>query len=480
VTPANNLPKVSALMGAYNYARFIAESIESAMEQDYPAERLELVIVDDGSTDNTAEIVAGYIERYPGRIKFVQQGNAGATAATNRARAEATGDLMALLDADDIWLKDKTRKQVDLMLQRPELGLVWSRMRLIDADGATLHEQYGHREPMPENQFARVLWENVAVQSALMIKADLFDQMPPEAPYADWWLTLRAAQFAKIDYLQEDLVLYRWHGANITGGVGGVKALREGQKGIGFQRWVIRNFALSELTHRLGPEDVGYVWTGLENQAKKGLDGLGSHFGVLATVTEEDREDARVSAEAAERAAADGDMRAACALSLRARACDPYDADLRTAFEQMIARGKEAAKLPDPLAGSSEFVVLVDAAFLLTEDQHLREYAQAMHGVTYATLVIDASAMEPAAAGAELEALVQRCGLADDDSIAMIGIVGELHPSQRFAVNQGTKARYGSACSDDHEATGVTSFTPGKLSELRELAERWQRERRSS
>jgi glycosyltransferase involved in cell wall biosynthesis len=337
----NRLPTVSALTCAYNYGRYIGETIESAMAQDYPAERLEMVIVDDGSTDDTEAIVAGYLERYPDRIKYVRQANAGPTAAVNRARAEASGELMALLDADDIWLPDKTRKQVDLMRARPELGLVWSRMRLIDGSGQTIRGQYGHREPMPANQFARVLWENVAVQSSLIIKAELFDPMPPQAVYADWWLTLRAAQFQQIDYLTEDLVLYRWHDANITGGVGGAKALREAQKGIALQRWLIREyFSVDELRERLTPAEVGYVWTGLENQAQKGLLGLRSHFGRLAMVDDDDRAAAARDLRAAEQAEQSGDLHAACILMLKARAGDPFDRELHARFDALVARAR--------------------------------------------------------------------------------------------------------------------------------------------
>jgi glycosyltransferase involved in cell wall biosynthesis len=480
VMERGRLPKVSALMGAYNYADYIVEAIRSAMEQDYPAELLELVIVDDGSTDNTAELVGEMIERYPSRIKFVQQQNAGATAATNRARTEATGDLIALLDADDVWLPTKTRRQVEMMMADPELGLTWTSMRLVNGSGQTLRNNYGHIRPLRENQFARVLWENVAVQSALIIDADLFEPMPTVVPYADWWLTLIAAEHKKIGYIAEDLVLYRWHGANITGGVAGVKALREAQKGVGFQRWVIRNFELDELKDRLGPEDIGYVWTGLENQAKKGLTGLQSHFGVLATVTDQDRADAVVDANAAQAASQAGDLHTACFLLLRARACDPYDGDLRTRFDEIVQLAAEAAKLPDPMTGSHGFAVLADASWLLSDERYLRDYAQAMRNVPGVTLVIDASWMEPADAAAQLESLVQRCGLADADDVAMIGIVGELQPSQRFHVNDATKALYAAASPATSQPDAAPTFTPDSLPGLRELADAWDRDRPSA
>jgi glycosyltransferase involved in cell wall biosynthesis len=470
----STLPKVSALMGAYNYGRYIVEAIESAMGQDYPPERLELVIVDDGSSDDTAELVQTCIERHPGRIRFVQQENAGATAATNRARREATGDLIALLDADDVWLPSKTRRQVELMRSRPELGLVFTRMTLVDADGNPTFNNYGYQGPIPENGFARVLWENVAVQSSLIIDADLFDQIPADAPYADWWLALVAAQHKKVDYLTDELVLYRWHDSNITGGVSGPTALREAQKGIGFQRWVLRNFQLEELTDRLGPADMAFVWTGLENQAQKGLSGLNSHFGVLATVSDEDRADAARDAAAAGAALTSADYQRGCALLLRACAADPYDAELRAQFAAAVAEADAFKALPDPLDGHRGFTVISRAEFLLGDDSRLSGYAAVMGHIPHAALVIDASDMEPAEAERQLGALVERCGLTDAQ-LTMVGIVGELHPAQRRRVDGSVHAIYADAAP---AGTGVTApvFTPASLEALRETAERWHAE----
>ena len=471
---APTLPKVSVLMGAYNYALYVAEAIESAINQDYPPELLELVIVDDGSTDNTAEVVNSYVDRYPGRIKFVQQQNTGATGATNRARREADGDLIALLDADDVWLPDKTRRQVDLFLSDPELGLTFTRMRLIDGDGNTIHNNYGHQEPIPQNQFARVLWENIAVQSSLIVRAGLFDRIPSEAPYADWWLTLVAAQFMNVAYIPEDLVLYRWHGANITGGVSGPKALREAQKGIEFQRWVLRTFELTELTSRLTPSEMSYVWSGLENQAQKGLSGLRSHFGLLALVTDSDRASAQADSAAAQDALDEGDFRTGCALLLRARAADPYDAELRTRFDAAVAAAEVAARLPDPLTGNRGFAIVAEAAFLLADDRHLRDYANALRAVSASTLVIDASALDPAEAGPALQSLVERCGLSDDDDVHMLGLIGPLAPSQRFHIQSEARACYAALRPHEQGINETPVFTPESLDELRDLAEAWQ------
>ena len=184
---------------------------------------------------------------------------------------------------------------------------------------------------------------------------------------------------------------------NITGGVGGAKALREGQKGIAFQRWVLRNFALNEFTDRLSTDEMAYVWTGLENQAFKGLVGLGSQFGLLAEVTDAERADAERDASGAETALSRGDFLTGCALLLRARACDPFSDELRERFGEAVAEAKAAATLPDPLGrprrlprrGGGGLSARVD-------DTRLNAYAEVMRSMPDAALAIDATSMDPA------------------------------------------------------------------------------------
>ena len=91
---SDSLPTVSVLMGAHNYEQYVGRAIKSALEQEYPPDRLEIIVVDDGSKDGTAAVVADLAARHPGRIRLIRQPNGGATAATNRALAEATGDLI--------------------------------------------------------------------------------------------------------------------------------------------------------------------------------------------------------------------------------------------------------------------------------------------------------------------------------------------------------------------------------------------------
>jgi glycosyltransferase involved in cell wall biosynthesis len=118
------LPLVSVLITAHNYGRFIEEAIESAMSQDYPGDRMELVVVDDGSTDDTAERV----RKYGAKVRYFCKPNGGQASALNLGLAEARGEIVALLDADDLFLPGKLKRIVDAFRQDPALGMVYHRL----------------------------------------------------------------------------------------------------------------------------------------------------------------------------------------------------------------------------------------------------------------------------------------------------------------------------------------------------------------
>jgi glycosyltransferase involved in cell wall biosynthesis len=118
-TLATPLPLVSVIVPAYNARRFILDALRSVLAQDY--EPLEILLVDDGSTDGTAELV----RRELPQVQIIQQPNAGAAAARNTGLAHARGELICLLDADDGWLPGKLKAQVSYLEQNPETGLVY-------------------------------------------------------------------------------------------------------------------------------------------------------------------------------------------------------------------------------------------------------------------------------------------------------------------------------------------------------------------
>src|SRR4051794_35542754 len=181
-------PLVSALVAAYNAEPFVAEALESALAQDWPAERLEIIVVDDGSTDGTAAVVEAIAAAHPGRIRLIRQANAGACGATNTALAAARGELIGLLDADDAWPAGKLTAQAAVLAARPEVGLVYGDMRVVDAQGRVLHESLLEGQRPPEGRcLGSLLESNDATASSLLFRRSLAAPIPADVPYTDWW-----------------------------------------------------------------------------------------------------------------------------------------------------------------------------------------------------------------------------------------------------------------------------------------------------
>ena len=132
-------PLVSVIIPVHNGEQFIGTALRSVLDQTYT--HLEIIVVDDGSTDNSAEIVEVMAARDP-RIRLCRQANGGASAARNHAIALSHGAYIAPLDADDIWHPEKTEKQLALMERSPDsVGLVYCWTQRIDHDGRILPRQ---------------------------------------------------------------------------------------------------------------------------------------------------------------------------------------------------------------------------------------------------------------------------------------------------------------------------------------------------
>src|SRR5208282_3384577 len=121
-------PLVTVLIDTYNYGRFIEQAIDSVLGQDFPAEQMEILVVDDGSTDDTAERVKEYGER----VRYFWKPNGGQASAFNFGFAKARGEIVALLDADDYWLPGKLRRVAEEFEKSPELGMVYHQYGALD------------------------------------------------------------------------------------------------------------------------------------------------------------------------------------------------------------------------------------------------------------------------------------------------------------------------------------------------------------
>ena len=462
------LPTVTALVTVHNYERFVAEAIKSALAQDYPPELLDVVVVDDGSSDSSAAVADACAAESGGRVRVVSQANRGNAGAINRAIAEAGGEMLAMLDADDAWPADKIRRQVEVMLSRPDVGYVYTDMRVIDTEGEVLQESWLAGDVPPEGRcFGALLPGNPCTASSVMIRAEVaarIGPIPEEIPFADWWLAMRTAQQCEIAYLALPRTLYRFHGENMSLGTQGAIRARELRRSMSMQRWFLRRLAPGEAT----PAELREAWTAFEREAREALELLGSPFVALLDVTAAERAQSRALAQEGRAQLARGEVDDALVVLARAAAIDPWHELARDGLLAALAAAlpsDDSSPAQDPLRGARPFVVLAYAEELLEAPALLTTYVDGMRDAANVTLAIDASAMEPAAAAERLGELADTAGLGDD--IDVLALVGALDEVGRARLAAGVRAIYTELPAGDLPAP---RFAAGALGDLRSLA----------
>ena len=235
-------PRVSVVVAAYNYADYLGAAIESALGQDVPDGELEVIVVDDGSTDATPEVVASFGDR----IRAIRQDNQGLVGATHTGIAAARGEFITFLDADDEWPRDRTRKLVDAMDRHPQAGVVYGDMEIIDADGRRLHRSFRELtglEPLTGRVYGRLLAANAVSAGAMMVRAALKDTFHPpvaDAPLQqDWWIVCRVAEVADVVAIPDVVNRYRHHGSNMNLGADDAQRRRLLAGELPFRRWLL-------------------------------------------------------------------------------------------------------------------------------------------------------------------------------------------------------------------------------------------------
>src|SRR5262245_60758400 len=213
--PSRRVPLVSVVIPAHNCGRFIGDALDSVLRQNYPL--LEIFVIDDGSTDDTCDVVA----RYSDRVSLVRQRNAGAAVARNVGMKLARGRYVALLDADDVWLPGKLRLQVDHLERHPDVAMCCTRWHLLypDAAGAYHFERAASPESVSVDPkwrgwiYCELLLDCEVWTSTVVMRRELdervggFDVKLRRGQDYDYWL--RASRLTRIDRLDAPLALYR-------------------------------------------------------------------------------------------------------------------------------------------------------------------------------------------------------------------------------------------------------------------------------
>lgn len=199
---------VSVIMPVYNGADFIAEAVASVWLQDYPA--LEMIIVDDGSTDDTPYIVASL----PGDICYLPQVNSGPAAARNRGLEKARGDILAFLDADDLWPANKLTWQLPALTDDPSVGLVMGLTQTVRAPAG--EESALTLQPVFPPRLAFHLGSTL-VRRCVFERVGAFDEAMRYSEDVDWFM--RARECGVPFMIRPDVALfYRLHERNMTRG----------------------------------------------------------------------------------------------------------------------------------------------------------------------------------------------------------------------------------------------------------------------
>ncbi|HEU4976809.1 MAG TPA: glycosyltransferase [Baekduia sp.] len=459
------LPTITALMPAHDAEAYVELALRSALEQDYPPELLDVVVVDDGSTDATAEVVARVAAASDGRVHLIRQENRGLVGAVNRAAEAATGELLALLDADDLWPADKLRRQVEVLRTRPEVGLVYTDMCVIDAAGEVLDPSWlaGCRPPQGR-EVGRLLEENRVTASSILLRGTLRDHLfpvPAELPWADWWLAVQTALVAEIAYLAEPSTGYRFHGANMSLGTEGAARLRELRGALRVQRFFLRRLTAEEVA----VDELEHAWDAFGRMATEALAVAGSPFAALVEVTDDDRREAAALADDARRRLDAGDLLGARATAVRAAACDPSADAVRELL--LEARARTPLSTGDPLRDARDTVVVVQAGELLRAPELLAACVEHLQGIPDLSVAIDASDADPEQAIREIGELIERAGLTDDDRIDLVLVTGPLAPLAQARLRHGVAARIAAAPAAAGQP-GAPAFPPQRLAALRE------------
>ncbi len=215
-------PSVSIIISNYNYGRFLEQAIESALDQTYP--QTEVIVVDDGSTDNSREVLA----RYAGRVRVVLKENAGQASAFNEGFRASRGDAVVLLDADDLLLPTALEKAVGLFSRGDTAKVHWP-LRVVDERGKGTGEICPDWGPVAEGDLRDAVLRRGAdgyvwppTSGNCWSRAFLERVTPlPEAGnsiWPDFYLATLAPLYGLVHRLPEPQGLYRLHGANWTSG----------------------------------------------------------------------------------------------------------------------------------------------------------------------------------------------------------------------------------------------------------------------
>jgi glycosyltransferase involved in cell wall biosynthesis len=201
---------ISVVIPTYNYAQYLPDSLESAISQTYAP--YEIIVIDDGSTDETPEVIEPYLSN--AKVRYLRTENCGVSAARNKGIELSKSDLIAFLDADDTWVPEKLELQLPLF-NNNSVGVVYSLRRPFNEQGPI--KGYKHVDVFRGHVLQRLMMHNFISMSSAIVRreclerAGLFDVQLSQGEDMDLWLRI-AGEGYEFDYVNRPLVNYRLGG----------------------------------------------------------------------------------------------------------------------------------------------------------------------------------------------------------------------------------------------------------------------------
>lgn len=206
------MPKVSIVIPSYNRANFISDTLESIIRQSF--KDFEILFIDDGSTDNSPEIVNNFIEK-DYRVKYFRQANSERAVARSYGISLSNSQYLCLVDSDDLWYPNKLERQVELMDANPELVFSYASVNRIDFNNKRLPSSPRQHEGYSGWVFYKLLQRNFIPSVTPMIRTEILKKIGKQVtefiPYEDWDFWLRISRKGKFLHIKEPLGDYRIH-----------------------------------------------------------------------------------------------------------------------------------------------------------------------------------------------------------------------------------------------------------------------------
>lgn len=217
----DKLPLVSVIVPTFNSGKFIKSALDSIFRQNYPMDKIEIIIIDDGSTDETLDIIKSYGDR----VVYTYQENKGIASARNKGISMAEGEIITFLDGDDEWHEERIQKVVEKFISNPQVGIVYHPVALIDRNGEVIHRNFyrafGYVEGLSGWIADQIFSGRVFCGgSSFSFRRSITERVCPVPEGIrrgiDFYMAAIASCISQAEYIPEILGKYRMHDKNTT------------------------------------------------------------------------------------------------------------------------------------------------------------------------------------------------------------------------------------------------------------------------